>query len=236
MHKLQIPSDFFFHNESIYVLALKRGPQLHCFHRGRVRSFPQDVCFPSQPLLFTERTWALVTFTLSPRASLSLLICPWCPRRFSARSKSPWTRQALTVSLQYPGSWHSANFPEHHIRVADECFHSLQMGISNIYQLSFTLLVEVWLRFSWLRCLPKWSLFHPLLFPGHHIHSVIALLQAEKEPSFLLPKVTMLFISFLLISFFFLDGTKLANLLSQLLFLSWLQCISDLPSSRTYMR
>lgn len=138
----QRKSEILPHHKDISSLIL-------CHHFSLDYDNPYSGCILSYPSLFCSLKRHLgpcnpVTFTL--------LICPWCPCRCAARGKSLRTRQALTISLQYPGSkpQHSANIPKHHIRVADECFHSLQMGISNTYQLSFILLVDVWFRLSWL--------------------------------------------------------------------------------------
>jgi len=108
---------------------------------GCIIFYPSLFC----PLKGLKRHPSPVIFTL--------LLCPWCSCRCAARGKSLRTRQVLTVSLQYPGSkpQHLANIPKHHIRVAvDGCFHSLQMGISYTYQMSFILLLDVCRRLSWL--------------------------------------------------------------------------------------
>lgn len=125
--------------------------------------------------------------------SFTVVICPWCPRRCTAQGRSLRTRQVLAVSLQYPGSksQDSANILKHPIRVTDRCFHLLQMG--NFH--AFICLLLFWLMFGshQLALMPSLMVLpHPYLFPGHHTCSVIAALQAEKEPSVLLPEITRL--------------------------------------------
>lgn len=159
--------------------------------------------FLCKPLLLTERTGALVTLTLQPHSfsvppDMSLVPA----QTFSKEKKSKDQTSLDSLSAvswilalsKHPKTSHQGSrwmfpFPTD---------GNLQY-LSAVFYSSCWCLAEVQLA----PMPPPMVLVHPHLFPGHYICSVIALLQAEKEPSLLLPKVTMLSIWFLLISSFF---------------------------------
>lgn len=137
--------------------------------------------------------WVPVAFILSPRASQSLLICPWWPHRHAARSKSLRARQALTVSLHHPGSKPSTQQTSQNITWGQKTDASFPYKWESAIPISSLLLFLLMFDSGSVGSdAPLMVFVRPHLFPGHHTCSTIAALQAEKEPALLLPEITWL--------------------------------------------
>lgn len=153
-------------------------------------TLPQEYFLLSKPLLLTERTEE-TPGPLQPSPSAPDLHSPswmsFVPTQMC--SKSLRTRQALTVSLQYPDTPALSKHPKTSHQGSRWMLPFPTGG--NLQYLSAVLLFLLMFGsgLAGSDASPD-SLYHAHLFPGHHTCSATAALQAEKETSLLLPEIT----------------------------------------------